>query len=183
MRNVATLAVLLSVLAVLTAPASAQTSASYKLQENVLNAGGHPAQGAIASSASFRITIDSIGEGLLGTSLGSASFRMDGGFASAYPPPGEVKGDVFASKTLYSWNPEKSVGTYNVYRSTIASLPGSFGACLGGSVTQTSYTDAAEPAPGTGYFYLVTAENRLREEGTKGYQSSGVQRTNTASCP
>lgn len=164
-------------------PALAQQSASYKLQESVLNAGGHPAQGTVLSSASFKIKLDSIGEGLAGIALGSASYHADGGFVGAYPPPGEVTGDYFRTKTMLAWNPEKSVGVYNVYRNTIATLPGAFGTCLGGSVPDASYTDATVPSAGTGYFYLVTAENRLGEEGTKGYQSSGVQRTNTAACP
>lgn len=163
--------------------APAQTSATYELKESVLNAGGHPSQGAVLSSASYRIKLDSIGEGLLGSALGSASFHVDGGFTGAYPPPGEVRGDVFTSKTLLAWNPEKSAGVYNVYRNTIASLPGTFGACLGGGVTVASYTDTTIPVAGTGYFYLITVENRLGEEGTKGTQTSGAQRTNSTACP
>jgi hypothetical protein len=179
MRKPAVLTVLL--LSVI--PALAQQSASYKLNESVFNGGGNPSQGAVLSSASFRIKLDSMGEGLLGTALGSASFRVDGGFAAAYPPPGEVKGDVFSSKTLYAWNPEKSVGVYNVYRSTLSSLPGTFGSCLAGGLATTTYSDASVPGTGTGYFYLVTAENRLGEEGTKGFQTGGAQRTTSPACP
>ena len=102
--------------------ARAQTSASYRLQESVLNAGGHPAQGAVLSSPSFRVKLDALGDGVLGSALASPSFRMDGGFVGAYPPPGEVRGDRFASKTLLVWDPEKSVGTYDVYRGSLASL-------------------------------------------------------------
>ena len=32
-------------------------------------------------------------------------------------------------------------------------------------------------------FYLVTARNRLGEEGTKGYRSPGIERPNDAPCP
>jgi hypothetical protein len=43
-------------------------------------------------------------------------------------------------------------------------------------------TDPASPPPDSIYFYLVTAENRLGEEGTKGYSSSGVER-HGSDCP
>jgi hypothetical protein len=33
-----------------------------------------------------------------------------------------------------------------------------------------------------GFFYLVTVENRLSEEGTKGFDSGGGERTGSA-CP
>ncbi len=33
------------------------------------------------------------------------------------------------------------------------------------------------------FFYLVTAENTLLEEGITGYDSAGVSRANTAPCP
>src|SRR5262245_21354000 len=70
--------------------AQAETSASYKLQESVLNAGGDPRGGSVLTWASFRIRLDAIGEGMLQTGLGSTSFRMDAGFVEAYRPPGEV---------------------------------------------------------------------------------------------
>jgi len=43
-------------------------------------------------------------------------------------------------------------------------------------------TDASIPAAATGYFYLVTAENRLAEEGTKGSNSTGGERLGNV-CP
>jgi len=164
-------------------PSAAQTSASYKMSEHAFNEGGHPLQGTVLSSASFRVKLDAIGDGILGTALASASFRMDGGFVNGYPPPGEVVGDLFASKTLLTWSPEKSVGTYDLYRDTLANLKITFGTCLTSGLTAASYTDAQVPSAGSGYFYLITAENRLGEEGTKGKQSSGVERPNAAACP
>jgi hypothetical protein len=41
----------------------------------------------------------------------------------------------------------------------------------------------AVPDPGQGFFYLVTARNRLAEEGTKGSTSAGVPRSNAFPCP
>jgi hypothetical protein len=165
------------------APALAQTSTSYRLTEAVVNAGGHPAQGTVLASAGYRISLDAIGDGVLGDGLESASYRLDGGFIAAYPPPGEVSGNRFASKTQLLWSPERSVGTYHAYRNTLASLPGAFGTCLASEVLTTSLTEVAVPVVGTGFFYLVTAKNRLDEEGTKGRQSNGAVRPNSIPCP
>jgi len=163
--------------------AFAQTSASYKLVEFTLNNGGDPANGTSAASASYRIKLDAIGDALVMTGLASASHGMDGGFVSAYPPPGEVRGTRFTSKTAMAWDPEKSVGAYEVYRDLLTTLPGSYGACFQSSLTTESATDAANPASGTAWFYLVTARNRLGEEGTKGVRSSGIERPNPSPCP
>jgi hypothetical protein len=109
---------------------------------------------------------------------------MDAGFVSNYPPPGEVKGDLFASKTNYTWSAEKSIGSYDVYRGAISSLSGlAYGTCLQNGLTTESVTDAATPAAGQGFFYLVTARNRLGEIGTKGFATSGIERANAAPCP
>ena len=163
----------------------AQQSPSYKLQESVLNNGGNPSAGGFASSSSYRITLDALGEGVLGTGLSSGSFRMDGGFVGAYPPPTEVLGFRFdpPGKSTLAWNPERSAGTYNVYRAAVSTLPGTFGNCFQSGVGGTAATDAAAPGAGAGTFYLVTARNRLSEEGTKGHRSNGVERSNGAPCP
>jgi hypothetical protein len=82
-----------------------------------------------------------------------------------------------------SWDPERSVGDYDVYRDLLSSLPGNFGACLEHDVPAQTAVDVGIPGVGTGYFYLVTAENRLDEEGTKGFRSNGSERLNPAPCP
>ncbi len=66
----------------------AQQSASFKLEEHTFNAGGNPDQGAILTSASFRISLDAIGDAVAATGLTSASFQLDTGFLTGYPPPG-----------------------------------------------------------------------------------------------
>jgi hypothetical protein len=170
-------------LAAVTTVANAQTSASYKLVEFTFNGGGRPTNGSIASSASYRIKLDAIGDALAATGLASASQHMDGGFVSNYPPPGEVRNGRWASKSTLSWDPEASVGTYEVYRDVLSSLPGSFGACFQSPLLTETATDAASPVAGTAWFYLVTARNRLGEEGTKGFRSSGVERPNASPCP
>lgn len=161
-------------------PAFAQQSASFRAEEYVRNAGGTPQNGASAASASFRITLSSLGDGLALGGLSSASFRADGSFVAAYPPPGEVEGLLLQDSQTLVWSPEPSVGTYNVYRGTVAA--GHYGVCLLPDVAASGASDAAVPAGGGAFLYLVTAENRLREEGTKGSTSAGVQRGG-AVCP
>lgn len=164
--------------------AIAQTSANYKLTEYTLNNGGDPSNGGFALSASFKIRLDAVGDAVTATGLTSASNHMDGGFVGDYPPPGEVKGDLFTSKTTLTWNPEKSVGTYDVYRALLSSLSGlGYGACLQNGLTNESATDATVPSAGQGYFYLLTARNRLGEIGTKGFATSGLERANLSPCP
>jgi hypothetical protein len=163
--------------------ALAAESASHKLNEYVFNAGGHPLGGSVSASASRRITLDSVGEGVVGGVSSSASFKMDGGFVSAYPPPGEVTDLLFSNKITLVWDPDKSVGRYNLYRNLISTLPGEFGVCRPPQILTETTTDTDIPAVSTSYFYLVTAENRLDEEGTKGFQSNGAERGNPAPCP
>jgi hypothetical protein len=164
--------------------ARAQTSASYALREQVFNGGGNPEGGTVLVSVSYRVRLDAIGEGVGGIGLASASYRQDGGFVVAYPPPGEVL-DVRldADKTMLSWLPESSVGTYNLYRDALSALAGlDYGACLVQEIAGESTSDADVPSAGAGYFYLVTAANRLYEEGTKGFASSSAEREG-AVCP
>lgn len=164
--------------------ALAQESPSFKLTDHVFNAGGHPRGGTILSSASYRITLDAIGEGAIGSGFNSASFRTDGGFSSAYPPPGETLGLWFADKQNLHWEPEKSVGIYNLYRDLMSNLAGlGYGDCHQQGIADETYADGDTPSDGEGYFYLVTAENRLGEEGTKGLDGAGTERPNPAPCP
>lgn len=172
-------------LALVTAAAArAQTSASYKLSESTLNSGGDPQNGTSASSASFRIRLDAIGDAVAGVGPSSSSFHADAGFVGGYPPPREVRTIYFTSKTAMTWDPEPSIGVYEVYRDAVSALrSGGFGTCFASGLPSESATDGANPASGQGWFYLVTARNRLGEEGTKGFQSSGVERPNSAPCP
>ena len=165
------------------APAMAQVSTSYKIEEHTFNAGGRPDDGAIASSAGFRISLDAIGDGVVGGGLTSASYELDGGWVSAYPPPGEVVGLRFESPQFLSWDAEMSVGSYHVYKDSFGTLPGGYGVCFESGITGTSAQDLSTPLPGQGWFYLVTASNRLAEEGSKGTSHGGTQRTNPSPCP
>ena len=171
------------ILAAAALPALAQTSTSYKLEEHVLNAGGHPSDGAYMSSASFRIKLDSIGEAVVGSGMSSASYGMDASFGAAYPPPGEVPWMWFSDHDTMHWDAEKSAGVYNLYRDLMSNVSGGgYGDCHSAGVSDTTAIDAGTPPGSDGWFYLVTVENRLREEGTKGGDSTGTERLGTV-CP
>ena len=168
--------------AALCGPAAAQTSTSFKLTENVLNAGGNPLDGARPASASFTISYDALGDAVAGSALISASYRAEGGFVIRYRPAGEVHGVRFTDGTSLSWDDGASVGTYNLYRNTLASLPGDLGGCYQSALAGPPFVETATPPSGSGWFYLVTAENLLHQEGSKGHRSDGTERPNAAPC-
>jgi len=185
MSHVPNLAATIVVAALVAAvPVAAQESPSYKLTESTFNAGGHPAAGTIPASASYRMSMDAVAEPAVGTGSSSASYRMDASFCAAYPPPGEVRGLRLADKQTLEWDPERSAGTYNLYRALMSDQRGGgYGDCEQADMTEETTTDATEPPVEDGYFYLVTAQNRLDEEGTKGTDSYGGERPNSNPCP
>lgn len=169
----------------LAGPVLAQSSVSFKLDEHTFNQGGGPEAGVILTSAGFRITLHSVGESISATGLVSASFNLDASFAVAYPPPGEVLGLSFlASRQDLVWNPERSGGVYNLYRDSLGNLSGrDYGQCEQQSIPGPSINDSTVPSIGDGFFYLVTAENRLGEEGTKGFGSDSLTERAGTVCP
>ena len=172
---------------VLTSVALAQTSTSFTLEEYALNSGGTPSQGADLTSASFSITLASIGDGVVASGLASSSFGMEVGFDAAYPPPGEVAAAcgagepclVFTDSETLIWPAERSAGVYNLYRDDTGD---GFGDCEEQDIAGTTTTDSSTPTAGNAFFYLVTVENRLAEKGTKGFQSNLTERLG-AVCP
>jgi hypothetical protein len=171
------------VLALLAPPAFAQQSPNYKVENGTINDGGHPEQSAVLAGATYRVSLDAIGNLTSSPSLGSASFHLANGFVQLYTPPGEVLNQRFTSNANMTWDPEQSVGVYEVYRGTIGSLPGGYGTCYMASLAGTFASDAGSPPLNQGWFYLVTAKNGLGEEGTKGYDSANVMRANPSPCP
>jgi hypothetical protein len=179
------LSALVAALAVLaSAAASAQQSASFKLEESTFNSGGNPGNGPSPASASNKLTLSSIGDGSVAASLSSASFHLAINFVSAYPPPVETSGLRFsANKQTLTWSAVAGADDYNLYRGGLASLSAlGYGSCFQQHISGSTTADAAVPSVGTGFFYLVTAENLLDEEGTKGFASSGAERAGTV-CP
>lgn len=164
--------------------ALAQQSANYRLTESVVNAAGRPVNGEIASSTSYRVSLDAIGDAAVGGTLSSGSYHLGSGFVAWFPPPGEAQGLRFADRTTLRWDPERSVGVYNLYRDLLSTLAGGgSGTCFANAAATEQATDAGSPGAGQGFFYLVSAENRLGEEGTTGYRSNGNERPNAAPCP
>ena len=175
--------VLIVLVLLLAFPAFAQESASYKLSEHVFNAGGHPADGVVLASATYHVTLDAIGDSVVGRDLTSTSYSMDGGFIPGYPPPGEVLGLHFTDVETLVWHPERSVGVYNLYRGQVNGFDGTvYGSCSEQDIAVTTTTDDDPVPEQNGYYYLVTAENRLGEEGTKGVDTGGSERQGNA-CP
>jgi hypothetical protein len=165
-------------------PAHAQQGATFKLTEHVFNAGGHPANGVVLASPSFRMSLDAIGDAVPMQRLSGPSFRMDASFVAAYPPPGEVLGLRFTAHDTLLWDAERSAGAYNVYREPVSDLSAlAYGECRQPGLFTRTASDTEDPPPGTGFFYLVTVENRLGEEGTKGYASDMLERANPEPCP
>jgi len=175
-------------LVLLSGSAVAQTSASFKLQEYTFNAGGTPSNGTEVASASFRMTVSSLGATVAAAGLSSASFQFDSGFGVAYAPPGEVAamcggaGACLAFTDLQTliWPAERSAGFYNLYRDDTSF---GYGNCEQQDLATTTAVDAAEPAAGVVFYYLVTVENRLAEEGTKGFQSVAIERVGATGLP
>jgi hypothetical protein len=171
------------VVAAVCGPAAAQTSASFKVTESVVHAGGNPLDGARPTSASFRVGHDAIGDGAVGSAMASTSYRAAGGFVGRYRPAGEVPGVRFTDRTSLHWNHDPSARTYNLYRNVLSSLPGNYGSCYQSGLAASPFVEAGAPAQGSGWYYLVTAENLLRQEGTKGQRSDGSERPNAEPCP
>ena len=176
--------VFLVLLLVAALPAWAQQSASYRLDEHVVNAGGHPANGVELTSPSYRISLDALGNAVAGGVLAGPSYHVEGGFVPAYPPPGEVPALLFTGRDDLEWGHERYVGHYNLYRDPLAALPGlGYGVCRDHHLGSAAYNDPDLPGTGDGLFYLVTAVNRLGEEGPKGWDHAGTPRTNPSPCP
>ena len=159
----------------------AQSSANYQIEQPTLNNGGNPSP--VLSSPNFQVTMDALGNGLALTGLASPSYGMDAGFATDYRPPGEVQNLRFTSKTAFGWNPEPSVGTYRVYRGLVSDLSSGYGTCFSQGLNTPQGSDTGVPSLGQAVFYLITAENRIAEEGTMGNNSAGTPRLNATPCP
>jgi hypothetical protein len=166
-------------------PLWAQSGSTFEIEWSTFNAGGTPASEATPSSASFRLSLQAIGSEVVAHGLSGPSFEADVGAVSAYAPPTEVRNLRFVTDTqTLVWAAERSVGSYNLYRGTLEGLGGSgFGQCLRPGIVGASTVDPERPAADQGFFYLVTAVNRLGEEGTKGPQGDGVTERQGTTCP
>jgi hypothetical protein len=158
----------------------AQSSTNYIIEQGTFNNGGNPAPAV--GSDTYKLKTDSIGDGISGVAMSSASYQMSGGFVYSYPIPPEIKNLRFTSKTAITWDAEPLAKYYQIYTAELTTLPGGWGGCDQRVTSPPATLSGKDPDPGKGYFYLVTGANSIQEEGTKGYQSGNVQRTNTVPC-
>ncbi|MBI3450788.1 MAG: S8 family serine peptidase [Acidobacteria bacterium] len=94
-----------------------------------------------------------------------------------------VVGVTVAAGGALAWSAEPHSSTYNVYRGGIpGSMPSSYGTCLASGLPSPAFTDAANPAPGSAFLYLVTGV-KAGIEGALGFDSANRQRPNIAPCP
>ena len=108
--------------------------------------------------------------------------------AGAFRVPREVSGVRLRSGSRLDWNSTAagsgSGARYDVVRGSLPRLPPGSGppeTCLANDATARSLTDTTDPAPGTGFIYLVRASNACGT-GTFGAASSGAPRSPMA-CP
>lgn len=183
-RRIARLSAAALTLALWCTPFSqAQSSTSFEIDGAVLNGGGRPEQGTTAQSTSYSVRTDAIGEAFSAVAMSSPSFQLSSGFLPGYAPVGEVGGLVFFNKDQLAWLITPNAASYSGYRDAISTLPGNYGACAVTDLASPDWFDPTVPSAGTGLFYLVTAVNRIGEEGTKGFTSSGAVRSNVSPCP
>ncbi len=176
--------VIASTAILLAAPALAQQGEGVRISDHAINAGGHPSQGVVMASASYHLRFDSLAESTAGLLLEGDGYRLQGGFVACYPAPLEVTGLRFTDAATLVWAPERSAGIYNLYRGGIDDLAlGGYGSCLDDSLSDESSVDVERPPVGNGFAYLVTAENRLEEEGSLGTDSAGSEREPGSPCP
>jgi hypothetical protein len=99
-------------------------------------------------------------------------------------PPETQDLSAGADKDTLSWTAATSAIQYDVLRGNVRSLPvgpGEADETCFGNLLDTSLTDAAIPAPGSGFFYLSRGENACGI-GTFGTASDGSPRAATT-CP
>ncbi|ANM31701.1 hypothetical protein ABI59_22285 [Acidobacteria bacterium Mor1] len=173
---------ILSFALLLSAPAAAQQSAGFTLEEHSFNQGGRPGDGVTAASTNYRISLDAIG-GFSARPLAGATYGINGGFVAPYLPAEEVRGLRFSTRDMLVWDVALSAAGYRLYRDDLAALSGlGYGDCLD-TAAQSGYLDLEQPQSARGFFYLVTTRDRLDHEGTKGFDAAGSERANPAPCP
>ncbi len=117
---------------------------------------------------------------LRGLTAAAVALILAAGGAGA-APPGEVSGVGFADPSSLIWTPTAGADSYHVYRGSLSG--GSVSRCHGFRQTAPPFVTAAAPAPGDGYFYLVTAESASEGEGPPGTGSNGAPRALLGACP
>jgi len=161
-------------------PTAAQQSDSFTLSDWTFDSGGEHA----LASGTYAMTLVGIGETMSASGAGGLTLTLEDGFGACYPPPGEVQGLVLIDRATLAWDYEASIGNYNLYRGELADLVmADYGDCLGAGLLDETAIDSTPPPAGGGFIYLVTARNRLGEEGNRGFTSYGALRPAANVCP
>jgi len=108
-----------------------------------------------------------------------ALFILTAGAVQAQAP-GEVTGVGFSDATALSWSPVAGADFHHVYRGKLQGIRA--GRCHGFELAAPPFGTGAAPPPGTGYFYLVTAESVADGEGTPGTGSDLTERPLMGRC-
>lgn len=89
----------------------------------------------------------------------------------------------FDTRDALAWDDSVNAAvTFELYRDDLAAAgAATVGQCLAGSLPTPSTTDAAVPAPGAGFLYLVRGRGAV--PGSLGTRSSGSERVPTTPCP
>lgn len=96
--------------------------------------------------------------------------------------PGEVTRVTIDKTSTLRWDTTPTATDYNVYRGLVDQLRAGVPLrCHANELIGISFVSAANPAPGTAYAYLVTAENGSGE-GTPGTERSGAPRALLGKC-
>ena len=105
--------------------------------------------------------------------------------ATVWSIPTEARNVSFGSQTTLGWSPPSepggSTGLYDTIRSGVPSSFNAGATCVDVNGNDTTSTDAAVPAVGAAYYYLVRAENTCGS-GSLGQSSIGAERIGRL-CP
>jgi hypothetical protein len=105
------------------------------------------------------------------------------GVGDACDCPGEVTNLRLAKPApgvaRLTWSAASGSQSYSVTRGDLLAVDSwIYGPCLAEGIAGTTYDDAAIPAPGQGFLYLVQPWTQVCGAGTLGHESSGAERLN-----
>ncbi len=104
-------------------------------------------------------------------------------------PPAEVRSVVWAGVPReIRWADQGEGVFYDIVSGSISALRADGGVsgatCLADDLAAPQYLDPrADPAPGSGYYYLIRAQKAACGAGTYGFASSGAERIPNSDCP
>jgi len=105
-----------------------------------------------------------------------------GGASEVFATLPEVSNVQFSAPQTLAWDSLAGSTAYHVYRGTVSGLPsGNFGACLIGSLPETSVSAPEVPPVGSAYFFLLSGYDELGE-GSIGTTSLGGARNPSPRC-